>query len=152
LRRAAAHQPVTENVLLADHGEIVRFEAGFEAEHCERNLEAGPTQYVRVGGDVRQVDQSMVCEHMAHPLAGAVAPHRNHDVLAILLQRVDMLGDCVEDIRFGFGALGCEVAAGSRSGIHDCGVRIGEWREARDGSLFQKRLPAVFVEIELVGR
>ena len=35
---AAAHQPVAQNVLLGDDREVVGLEAGFEAEHRERDL------------------------------------------------------------------------------------------------------------------
>ena len=45
---AAAHQTVAENVLLDDDREVGGLEAGFEAEHRERNLGRGPPQHVGV--------------------------------------------------------------------------------------------------------
>ena len=49
LRGAAApHEPVAENVLLGDDREIGGLEAGFEAEHRERDFGRGPPQHVGV--------------------------------------------------------------------------------------------------------
>ena len=48
------------------------------------------------------------------------------------LQRVDVLGHRVEDVRLGFGALGREIAALPRAGIDRGRIRIGERRQPRE--------------------
>ena len=149
---AAAHQPVAEDVLLGDDREIVGLEAGFEPEHRERDLGSRALERIRVVGDVRQIGEPVVGEHVAHALARAVRPHRDDDALAVFLQRVDVLGHRVEDVRLGLVALGREIAALARAGIDRRGVRIGKRREPRQRAALEPRLPLVFGEIEPVRR
>src|SRR6476661_3060909 len=52
LRTAWPHQPVAENVLLADDGGVCRLEAGLDAEFGQRDLRPRPRQRILPRGNV----------------------------------------------------------------------------------------------------
>jgi hypothetical protein len=86
LRAARPHQPVAENVLLADNGGVFGLEARFDAEHGQRHRGLGQAQSVRPRRDRREIEQFVVGEHVAHALARALAPQRDGDPFAGGLQ------------------------------------------------------------------
>ncbi len=95
----------------------VRFETGFQAQHRQRDLRLRQGERLRPGGDVGEVGEPVVGQHVAHAIARAVAPQRDRDPLALALQRLRMLDHGVEHVGVLLGALGREVAAGARADI-----------------------------------
>ena len=77
-----AHQTVAENVLLADQRERLGLEAGFEAEHGERRHVGVEGLGRRPVGDRLQPRQAVIDQHLAHAVAGALAPAGDDDALA----------------------------------------------------------------------
>ena len=77
---------------------------------------------------------AVVGEHAAHAVGGALAPAGNDDALAGLLQRSDVRGRSLEDVRPAAAflcALGREVASGPPAGIggfHRSGALNGDSR------------------------
>ena len=78
-----ADQPVAQNVLLADDGEIRRLEALLERDHRERQRAGARRFRLVVGGDEFERFQAMLGEHVAQALARAVAPAGDDDVQAL---------------------------------------------------------------------
>ena len=95
---ALAHQPVAEDVLLADDGVIVADEPLFESEHGEPGLLATQVLGLGQGGDVLHVGQAVVGEHAGEALARAVGPAGEDHVLGLRAQRADVLGGGGEDV------------------------------------------------------
>ena len=112
-RRAGAarpHQPVAENVLLADDRGVFGLEAGLDAEHGERHPGLGNA--AACGHDAPgKIVQLVVGEHVAHALARALAPQRDGDALAGACKRQHVPGHRLENIGVGLGALGGEIAS-----------------------------------------
>ena len=105
-----ADQPVAENVLLADDGEVGRLEPLFERDNGERQR-AGPRGLrLMVGRDEFERLQAMLGEHMAQALARAVAPAGDDDVQAPRAQRLHMRDRGVEHVGAFVLPLGGEVA------------------------------------------
>ncbi len=69
-----ADQPVAENVLLADNGEVRRLEPLFERDHRERQRARTRGPGLVVGRDELERFEPVLGQHMAQPLARAVAP------------------------------------------------------------------------------
>ena len=93
LRGAARpHQPVAENVLLADDGGVGGLEAGLRgrARRARPAASAAPAPPA-TSATVRQIVQPVLGEHVAHALARAFAPQRDDDALAGRLQRLHVL-------------------------------------------------------------
>ena len=59
----------------------------------------------------------MIGEHVAHAVAGAVAPQREHDALAGRLQALDMGLHGFEHVGAGLGALRREISPLPGAGI-----------------------------------
>ena len=66
----------------------VGLEPGFDAEHGERDLDRRTRQRLRPAVDIDQIEQPVIGQQVAHAVARAVAPQREHDALAGGLQRV----------------------------------------------------------------
>ena len=77
------HEPVAENVLLADDGEIRRFEPLFERDHGERQRASARCLRLMIGRDELERLEPMLGEHVAEPLARAVAPAGDDHVQAL---------------------------------------------------------------------
>ncbi len=88
---AAADQPVAQDVLLGDDGQIRRFEPAFEAQKREADRGFRGFARVRDGGDFLDFLDAMRSRHRAEPLAGAVGPAGDDDALAHALQHADVL-------------------------------------------------------------
>ena len=80
------HQPVAEDVLLADHGGVRRLEAGLEPQHRERHLRLRQRQRLGPRAGTGQVGESVLGQHVLHALARALAPQRHDHALALRLQ------------------------------------------------------------------
>ncbi len=85
-RAARTHQPVAENILLADDSGVFGLEAALDAEHGERDRRLRQSLRLRPELDGREIVQFMVGEHVAHALARALAPQRDRHALAGGLQ------------------------------------------------------------------
>ena len=127
---ARPHQPVAENVLLADDGDIVGLEAGFHADHRQHRLVARRRLHRAPGVDAGEIEQLVVAQHAAHAVARAFAPQRDHHLLALRLQRLHMRDHGLEHVDGAVGAFRREIAALPRAGIDHAGAAVGH-RERR---------------------
>ena len=116
-RATRPHQPVAENVLLADDSGIVGLESGFQPEHRERDVRLGPGKRLRPRPHIGEIGQAMVAQHMAHAVARALAPQRHHHALVRRLQRLHMLGDGVEYVCIRFRTFGREIVSLPRADL-----------------------------------
>ena len=107
---ALPHQPIAENVLLADDGEIGGLEAMLERDHRERQRAGAHPLRLRPGGDELDRFQAVLGEHVAEPLARAVAPARDDDPEPAPAQRPDVRGRRLEHVDVLVLPLGSEVA------------------------------------------
>ena len=112
---ARPHQAVAENVLLADHGEVLGLEALLEPEHGKPDLRLRQSERRRPVADEGKVEQPVVGEHVAHAIAGAVAPQREHHALAGRLQVIDVRLHGFEHVGTRLGALRREIPPLPRS-------------------------------------
>ena len=82
---AAADEAVAENVLLADNGQVRRFETRFEPDHGQRNGRLRRAQSLAEGRNRLQRPQAEILQHMAETLARAFRPAGDDDALALRL-------------------------------------------------------------------
>ena len=155
LAARAADEPVAEDVLLGDDGEIGGLEAGLQPQHHHRHHIA---RQLFDGGKVAGIGErpDMVVAHDGfEAFAGAFGPHRHQHPLATLAQRLDVIVQRLVDIAPRLGALGGKGASLAAAG--------GNGRDRRfaghlEGGERQKRpaamrfLPVVAQEIEPVRR
>ena len=87
---ARAHQPVAEDVLLADDGEIGRLEALLHAEHRKAHLAGGQRLGLGEALDLARVGEAVLGEQRGKPLAGAGREGCNDHALASRLQALHM--------------------------------------------------------------
>ncbi len=120
---ARTHQPVAENVLLADDGRVFGLETALDAEHRERDGRLRQRQRLRPGADRREIVQLVIGQHVAHALARALAPQRDRHALAGGLQGEHVLAHRLEHIGARLGALGGEIVPGARADL-DHAVRF----------------------------
>src|SRR5207248_10277731 len=81
-RLARPHQPVAEDVLFADDGDIVGLETGFHAEDRQHRLVARRGLPRAPGVDAGDTGQLVIAQHAVHAIARALAPQRDHHLLA----------------------------------------------------------------------
>ena len=84
---------------------------GLEPEHGEPDLRLRQGEHRRPVVDGGEIERAVVGEHVAHAVARAVAPQREHDPLAGRLQRVHMGLDRLEHVGVGLRPLRREIAA-----------------------------------------
>ena len=91
---------------------------------------------------------------LRHAVARAFAPQRDHHLLALRLQRLDMRDHGFEHVDGAVGALRREIAALPRAGIDHVGAAVGhrERRQPRQRGFVQPLGPFVFGQIEPVRR
>ena len=92
-RLPASDEPVAENILLGDDGEVGRLEAAFETE--QRKAHRRLVGFSRFG-DIRNLldaSAAMRRDHVAEPLASTVSPARHDGSLPEPLKGADMLDD-----------------------------------------------------------
>ena len=150
-----AHEAIAENVLLADHRDIARLEAGFDAPDREADL--GPGKRLHLVEPAQRPDalQPVIGQHVFEPLARALRPGREHDLAAIILQVTDMRDGGIEDVGALRLALGGEAAALTGAAIDNdalCGLRRGEGGQHAAGALAPLRLPFIRREIKCIRR
>ena len=148
---ALPHQPIAENVLLADDGEIGGLEAMLERDHRERQRAGAHPLRLRPGGDELDRFQAVLGEHVAEPLARAVAPARDDDPEPALAQRPDVRGRRLEHVDVLVLPLGSEVAPDPAAAVESLRVRRGlERRQSRERAGREPLAPFVGLEIEPV--
>ena len=81
-RAPGAHETVTENVLFADDSNIIGLKTEFDPKHCKGHGGFRQGQRLRPIGDRCQIVKFVIVKNVAHALARAFAPQRNHDPLA----------------------------------------------------------------------
>jgi hypothetical protein len=145
-----ADEPVAENVLLADDGEVRRLESLFERDHGQRQRAGARRLRLMIGRDEFERFQAMLGEHVAQALARAVAPAGNDDVQAAHAQRPHMGDRGVEHVGALVLPLGGEVSSRMAAAIDGVtGVRRrferGQPRERLSG---EPLLPLAFAHIE----
>ncbi len=96
----------------------------------------------------------VVGEHMAHAVACAVAPQREHDTLAGRLQRIDVSLHRLEHIGVGLGTLRREIAALPGAGVENRRRAFGrrERREAHQPRAVEALAPFGLGQIEPIRR
>ena len=153
-RPARPHQPVAENVLLADDGDLVSLEAGLHADHGQHGFVAWRRLHGAPGVDAGQVEQLVIPQHAAHAVARAFAPQRDHHLLALGLQRADMRDHRFEHVDGAIGALRREIASLPRAGIDHVVAALGnrKRRQPCQRGLIQPFGPFVLGQIEPIRR
>ena len=107
---ALPNEPVAQNVLLADNGQLIRLETRFKPENNQRNgrfantVNIGPT----IGNE--NISDTVVCEHMLQPIPRAFAPACNGHALSRATQPGDMTAKNLKNIHAILRALGCKIA------------------------------------------
>ena len=71
---ARPHQPVAENVLFGDDGDLIGLEPGFHADHRQHGFVARRRLHGAPGIDAGQVEQLVIAQHAFHAVARAFAP------------------------------------------------------------------------------
>ena len=128
---ARPHQPVAEDVLLADDGDIVGLEAGFHADHRQHRLVARRRLHRAPGVDAGEIEQLVIPQHAAHAVARAFAPQRDHDLLARPPATPATCATTASNtLTVRVGALRREIASGPRAGVDHVGAALGH-RERR---------------------
>ena len=104
------HQPVAQDVLLADHGEVGRLEALLEPEHGERGGVGRQRGGLREALDLARIGELMLAEQRQQALARAWRERGDDHPLALGLQVAHVLDGRVEHVAALAGALEREVA------------------------------------------
>ena len=145
-----ADQPVAENVLLADNGEVRRLEALFERDHRERQRAGSSGLRLVVGRDELERFEPVLRQHMAQPLARAVAPAGDDRIEPPLAQSLDVRDRRVEHIGVLVLPLGGKIAPDPAAAVDDirrAGLRL-EGRQPRQRRAVEPLIPFVLSEIE----
>ena len=152
---AGADEPVAEDVLLADEGEVAGREPLLEPENRQRDRAGRQAEGLGERADGLELLQPVLGQHGAQPVARALAPGRDHDALALAEQVADLGRGRFEDVRAFQRPLGRERTARPAAAIDDrrLRVRLGLARDdARDRRMLELEAPLVLGEIEGVGR
>src|SRR5580692_4839703 len=72
-------KPIAENVLLADDGEVRRFEPLFERDDGKRQRARTSSVGLMIGRNELERLEPMLGQHVAEPLARAIAPTRSEE-------------------------------------------------------------------------
>ena len=118
----AAHQPVAENVLLADDGEAWRLEACLERQHGKGGGRLRRRQHLLPRVDTKCLADAMLGEKRGEALLGALAPAADEHALAFALESCGMRDHGVEHVAAFALALGGKgpplpAAEGDHGGI-----------------------------------
>ena len=139
-----AHQPVAEDVLLGEDGEVAGLEARFEAPDGDRDRVLRSRERVGEAPDRLRLRQAVVVEHVAEPLARAFRPRGEHHPPPLPLQGADVGHGGIEDVRALLGPLGDEVAPAPRRAIDDdaaFALRQSERGQARNREILRSAPP-----------
>ena len=127
-----AHQPVAQDVLLADHGQIGRLEALLDAEHRERGRVGRQRVGLREALDLARIGQLMLAEQRQQALARARRERGDDHPLALGLQVAHVLDGGGEHVAAFAGALEREVAPHpAAEGEHPALLAVGSFAANR---------------------
>ena len=143
-------EPIAENVLLADDGEVRRFEPLFERNDGERQRARARCPRLMIGRYELERFEPMLGQHVAQSLARAVAPAGDDHVQAALAQRPHMRDRGVEHVGALVLPLGSKIAPRPAAAIDDVArarLRL-EWGEPRQRLRGEPLLPLVFAQIK----
>ena len=151
-----AHQPVAENVLLADDGEAWRLEAGLERQHGEGGGRLRRRENLLPSLHAKRVADAVLGEKRGEPLLGALAPAADEHALAFALEACGVRDHGVEHVAafaLAFGGEGAPLPAaeGDHGGIAR-GVWMLEGIEHDPLPPLQRRLPVGLGEKQALGR
>src|ERR1700733_10280671 len=148
------YETIAEYVLLADDGEIRRFESLFERDDGERQRSCARCRRLMIGRYELEWFEAMLGQHVTQPLARTVAPAGDDDVQAPLAQRPHMRDRRVKHVGALVQPLGSKIASHPTAAIDDvaCARLRFEWREPRHRLGGQPLLPLAFAEIKPRGR
>src|SRR5262249_2700846 len=145
-----AHEPIAENVLLGDDGEVGRLEAFLDTEYGEGRLVRTHRLNVGEALDLHGILQSVVFEQRDETLTRAGRPARKDDAPVIGMNAPDMGDSRIENVRIRIGALCRERATALAVHLIDVRLaRIVEWRQARNRARIERSLPVLTVEEHL---
>ena len=152
----AAHQPVAEDVLLADDGEARRLEAGLERQHGEGGGRLRRRENLLPSLDTKRVADAVLGEKGGEALLGALAPAADEHALAFALEACCVRDHGVEHVAafaLAFGGEGAPLPAaeGDHGGIAR-GVWMLEGIEHDPLPPLQRRLPVGLGEEQALGR
>ncbi len=153
--RLAAGQPLAQQVLLADQAEPRGQGTGLERQHGQVH---GTLDQLVQPLDAQGRLEVVIDQHLGQPVRGTAAIDRDDRALAFGLERVQVLGDRLEQVDLPIGALEREIAAGAALEVDDPGDarrRHGRGLEDRaepGGVALQQRVDGLLVEIERVRR
>ena len=127
------YETVAENVLLADDGEVRRFEPLFERDDSERQRASARCRRLMIGRYELEWFEAMLGQHVTQPLARTVAPASDDHVQAPLAQRPHMGDRGVEHIGALVLPFGSKIAPCPSAAIDDvdCARLRLEWRKPR---------------------
>src|SRR4249920_2298869 len=152
----AAHQPVAEDILLADDGEAWRLEASLKRQHGEGFGRWRCRQYLLPRLHAKRVADPVLGEKGGEALVGALAPAGYEHALAFALQARGVSDDGVEHIAAFALALGGEGPPLPAAEGHHIGIARGVWMlEGIEHDRLpppQRRLPILFGEEHALGR
>ena len=151
---ARPHKAVAEDVLFANDGNAVGFEAGFEAEHRKRHIGLRARQRLLPCRDIGEIGDAVIAQHMPHAIARAFAPQRNDDILVVALQSGDVPCHRIKDIGVLLGAISGKIVPLPRAYIDDGAVLIRhrKRRQPRELGALQPIAPFFFRKIETLRR
>ena len=92
------HEPIAQNILLADNGDAGRLEASLERQHRHGHCVLGGCNRVRKDLDAHRAVHTMLGQKRGEPFARARAPAGHDDDLLRRNQCLGMGHDSVEDI------------------------------------------------------
>src|SRR5580704_16208129 len=113
------HETIAENVLLADDGEVRRFESLFERDDSERQGASACCRRLMIGRYELEWFEAMLGQHVTQPLARTVAPAGDDDVQAPLAHRPHMRDRGVEHIGALVQPLGSKIASHPTAALDD---------------------------------
>ena len=151
---ARPYQAIPEDVLFADDGEFIGLETAFHADDRQHGFVARGRLHRAPCVDAGQVGKLVIPQHASHTVAGALAPQRDHHLLALRLQCEHVRHHGLEHVDRRIGTLGRKVAALPRAGIEHIGAVVGhrERRQPRQRGFAQSRGPLRLRQIEPIRR
>src|SRR5580658_1232912 len=144
------YETIAENVLLANDGEVRRFEPLFERDDSERQRASARCRRLMIGRYELEWFEAMLGQHVTQPLARTVAPAGDDHIQAPLAQRPHMRDRAVEHIGALVLPFGSKIAPCSSAAIDDvaCARLRLEWREPRYRLAGQPLLPLTLAQIK----
>ncbi len=152
---ARAHQPVAEDVLLADDSEVGCVEALLHAEHRKADVALAERLGLGVAVDLARVGEAVLGKQGMEPFARARRKGRDQHALALALQAANVGDGRVEDIGALARSLGREVApCAAAERLHGAlGIaRLLEGGEVADRAAGEQGAPFLLAQVHGLGR